>query len=127
MKKYYIKRIEEVKNNFTNRKEIFKEIQNIANELHGIYQIALFENDEKKLADIDTLLKDICPLVYYGKQVIPFNMLYQMQSPVFRQMVCSFLYEPSTINKPEEVIEFLKDYTDINYYAETVLICLFYL
>lgn len=110
-------------------KSIFKMVQKIANELTNGYQIALFEDNEKKMEEIETFLNDIVPSVKWGEQIIPFTVLYQWQTPLFKQMLCSYLYYPKMKIRPtNKVSEFIKEYVDIDeYYAELVLISLFYL
>lgn len=125
----YINGIKKVIFTDTEYKEKFKEIQKIANNLRNEYQIAIFEENEKEIEEIDTFLGDILPPVKWGDQIMPFKVLYDMQPPIFKQMFCSYLYDPTMKIQPTNgVNEFIKEYLDIDkFYSELVLVSLFYL
>ena len=131
-KELYLNRIKEVKENFTETKDVFKEIQKIANDLKSEFQIALFERNEYQCSYIHNFLYSL--IITPPKEIAEgyteqkaYAYVYNEQNFLQKKDICSLLYDP-TINVPDDkTLKFATDYINMEQYEEIVLISLFYL
>lgn len=131
-KEIYINRIKEVKENFTETKDIFKEIQKIASDLRNEYQIALFEDNKGEMKYIHNFLYSL--VVTPPKEISEgyierktYGYVYNEQTPQQKINICSSLYDPRINHPDEKTLNFLSEYVDMKKFEEIVLISLFYL